>query len=253
MEPVPGYGESIYLWMYRQGLSGVNADYLLDQLRLNGKPIRQKDWDNYLRGLANHQPPNMFMPTSSCNPYFDLAYSEYPEHPIKSGPEIANRWVPCSETGAPLIKWGQGCMTKIDAMCMLNSKTLAENLRGTRMLVIDCDGDHTEGILDFETIRFLSKYMSKTHCLSKPKKVEEYNVANTPRDLAKLPASFHLTFKIDRIIPTMHFPKAHIDIVGNKANSLRYLKNKVWNNAQPIMMTDEIWKDIQEFIARRSQ
>lgn len=245
---VPGPGESIYLWMYKQGVSGTNMNYLLEQLRLNNKPIRQKDIENYMRGLSNHKSSSMF--NVRTNDYYGMGYSDYPEHPNLIGPDITKRWVPCSASGMPLIKWSEGCMSKIDAMCMLNSKSLAENLRATRMIVIDCDGDHAEGMLDFDTIRFLSKYMTKTHCLMKPKTTEQYGL-DVPKELRNIPASFHLTFYVTKIIPTMHFPHCHIDIVGNRANSLRYLKNKVWNNLPPIQMTDEIWDDIKGFIQER--
>ena len=51
----------------------------------------------------------------------------------------------------------------------------------------------------------------------------------------------------------MHFPEAHIDIVGNRRNSLRYMKDKRWNGLQPIEMTDEIWHELQEFVKNRKQ
>ena len=67
-----------------------------------------------------------------------------------------------------------------------------------------------------------------------------------------MPASFHLTFAVDRVIPTMHFSKAHMDIVGNKENSLRYLKNKIWNGIEPLPMNEAIWDDIKSYVERRN-
>ena len=67
------------------------------------------------------------------------------------------------------------------------------------------------------------------------------------------PVSFHLSFMVDRVIPTMHFPKAHIDIIGNQVNSLRYLKTKRWNGMVPMMMTAKIWNEITDYIRMRNE
>jgi hypothetical protein len=127
---------------------------------------------------------------------------------------------------------------------------MAENMIGQRRIVIDCDGDHTD-TLDMETIAFLWRYSSITHTLCKPRKIKEYpGYENTGLDI---PASFHLTFSVDRVIPTMHFPYAGIDIVGNRRNSLRYFKNKEWNGRQPAELTADIWQDLQAYIKHRKE
>lgn len=248
---------SIYFWMYQQGLRQAPFDEVVSALDQAGKEIRKKDAENYWNGWYNsrlYKTHNVLEFQISSRPSFlDLRYDEYAKHPYLGQPEILNRWVPCNEDGKPLFKWSNGCLTKIDALCMRGCRMLAENMKGTRMVVIDCDGDHDKEHLDLDAIRFLSKYMSKTHCIVKPKKVSEYDPRNVAEDdpVLELPASFHLTFQVDRLIPTMHFPSAHMDIVGNQANSLRYWKNKEWNGIEPAAMTNEIWEDLKVYVGGR--
>ena len=138
-------------------------------------------------------------------------------------------------------------MSLSDAKAMRGCVYLAENTKGTRQVIIDCDGDHSSD-LDLETILFLSRYMDRTHCLMKPKALREYEGGPD----SSMPASYHLTFKTDKVIPTMHFPDAHIDLIGNEKNSLRYWKNKKWNGLQPVELTEDIWNDIIGYAERRS-
>lgn len=246
--------DSIYLWMYIQGLKHVSYDDVEKAVLDAGKNIRKKDCQNYWNGFYRSDLYSGNPETSMFNVHVNneatyrmTKYSEYPEHPYKGMPEIENRWVPCNQNNKPMIKWGNGCLTRQEAKSWIGSKYLAENTKGTQHIIVDCDGDHDEGRLDMETIEFLSKYMHMTHTLYKPKMCLEYGYG----DISGLPASYHLTFFTDRVIPTMHFPAAHIDIIGNKENSLRYIKNKVWNNVDMIPMTDEIWDDIKTYIIRR--
>jgi hypothetical protein len=258
---IPHPTESIYYYMYTCGLKGIDLDLLLDEV---GKthPIREKDIENYWNGYHNrqlyHTPqrPSCSLlslhPTtpSKLNTFQTSNYSDYPllANAVNGLPEIQNRWVPCNHKNKPLIKWGQGCMTKASAESLINCKYLAENIKGTRMLVVDCDGDHSEQ-LDLDTINFLYQFTHQTHTLFKPKRIEEYKDYEQTNDTRS--ASFHLTFAIDRVIPTMHHA-CHIDFIGNKENSLRYLKNKWWNNLDPMPMTDEIWNKIKGYIVERS-
>lgn len=251
---------SIYFDCFKWGLRHIPLADVEAAVKLSGKEMRKKDVDNYWAGwfksdlyheddegsiwLLNKPKPASTPSTS----FLTKSYGDYPENPLKDLPEIENRWVPCSETNAPMIKWSQGCMTLSDARAWPRSVYLAENTKGTKRIIIDCDGDH--GLtLDFETIRFLSKFKTMTHCMSKPKSICEYEGYEDTG--IKEPASFHLTFSTDRLIPTMHFAFAGIDIIGNEKNSLRYLKNKIWNGVDPASMTEEIWKELQEFIRRR--
>lgn len=245
---------SLYFWCYTQGLRHVGLEELSSAVRCAGKELRPKDIQNYWNGWYRSDMDNRDVFTlshkvvSASSDYFTTEYFEYPDHPYVGYPEIENRWVPCNKENKPMIKWGEGCMSKSDAMAWPGQKYLAENTKGTKLLIIDCDGDHSEE-LDFRTIARLSYYMDKTHCLMKPKLICEYE--GCEEYIADLPASFHLTFTTDKVVPTMHFPYASIDIIGNKHNSLRYWKNKKWNGLDPIPMTSEIWNDIRRYIEGR--
>lgn len=249
---------SIYHWMYKQGLKHVDLTDIEIAVKALGIGIREKDYANYWNGYYNSDlyKSDIFMLkrgnsqlVSSSVKFFDAPYSSYPEHPYLDMPEIENRWVPCNGNNKPMIQWSQGCMTLADAKAKVGQVYLGENLKGCKFIVIDCDGDHDEGRFDWDTIEFLWKFSKVTHCLMKPKMIRDYKGApNINR-----PASFHITFAVDRIIPTMHFPYAHIDIVGNEKNSLRYIKNKIWNGLNPIPMTDEIWGQLQQYIKQRKE
>ena len=258
MEPVPT--GSLYLWMYRQGRHGISAESMAAALA--EIPVRDKDWANYWRGwytwelYKSRAYDALAIDRCRENPW-DKPYTSYPVHPYIGKPDVPNRWVPCNEANKPMIKWGQGCMTIGDAKAKRGQVYLAENLKATKLIVIDVDGDHgwPKTGLDMQAISYFAELTSIPHTLSKPKLVYDYDGfdAITDLGLATLPASYHLTFKVDRVIPTMHFPKAHVDIVGNKENSLRYWKDKIWNGMQPHEMPDDIWEFIMRFIEERQE
>lgn len=243
---------SIYFWMYEQGLKHIDLEKIISACHHVGKNVRGKDVENYWNGYHRSDlyhsdaAEDIFMltrtkrETSASGNFFDIRYSEYPTHPYVGMPEIQNRWIPCNKANKPMIKWGNGCMVMADAVAYTNQVYLAENVKGCQFIVVDCDGDHDKENLDMETVRFLGQFRSMTHCLTKPTD-------------DGVPLSFHLTFSVDRIIPTMHFPYAHIDIVGNRRNSLRYWKNKKWNGIAPAKMTDDIWSLLQEYIKHRKE
>lgn len=256
LEPVPA--GSLYMWMYRQGRHGAPVEQMAAALA--GTHVRDKDWANYWRGwytweLHKTRAYDAFAFEQDKAKAWEKGYSDYPPHPYVGKPDVPNRWVPCNKDNKPMLKWGQGCATLGDAKAKQGQVYLAENLKATKLIVIDVDGDHGwPGTgLDLQAIAYFAKYAGMTHTLSKPKLVYDYDGFDVVTDLglATMPASYHLTFKVDKVIPTMHFPKAHIDIVGNKENSLRYWKDKIWNGMQPAAMTDDIWKDIMQFIGER--
>lgn len=45
---------SIYMAMYRWGLSGIEPDVVESELLSAGKDIREKDWQNYWNGRKKH-------------------------------------------------------------------------------------------------------------------------------------------------------------------------------------------------------
>lgn len=254
---------SIYFSMYTWGLKHVPLDEIRTECHACGKDIRPKDEENYWNGYYRSDlylgkgKDDVFKLTRShksmhvqSTEFVTTPYHEYPEHPYLGMPEIEKRFVPCNAANKPMIRWGDGCMSIEDAKAMMGQKYLAENLKGCRFIVIDCDGDHDE-VLDMETIAFLYRFSNITHVMSKPKLVSQYEGYEDSR--CGIPASFHLSFKVDRVIPTMHFPWANIDVVGNRANSLRYFKNKIWNGLPPAPMTEEIWGQLQEYIRYRKE
>lgn len=253
---VPGPEESIYLWMYRQGLKQKPLDEVIMDLVLNGHDIRAKDVRNYWNGWYRHdlyqgESKTVIAPEQILKPG-PLRYSDYPDHPFLGKPEFLNCFVPCNQENKPMIKWGSGTMSLADAKAWPGSIYVAENMKGAQRIVIDVDGDHG-GDLDLQVIEFFDKFRGETCCHTKPDIVFDWYMEHDDHwcgDLyeACLPTSYHLTFGVDKVIPTMHFPKAHVDIIGNRANSLRYFKNKIYNGLPPLMMDGDTWDEIMDFI-----
>ena len=248
---------SIYLWMYSEGLKHTPIADIETACRLACKDIRKKDYENYWRGWQNSdlkrkgdQDIFIIRPATPTSMFFEKKYEDYPLHPYAGCPDIIQKWVPCNADNKPLVPWGVETYTFMDALCYPHAVYVGENMRGCQTIVIDCDGDHEEK-LDLRTVTFLAELGKSTHVISKPKKINEYEGYQDYEGMADQAASFHLTYKVDRIIPTMHFPEAHIDIVGNEKNSLRYWKNKKWNGIEPQPMTSEIWEQLKRYIRRR--
>lgn len=253
---VPGPGESIYLWMYRQGLKQKPLDEVIMDLVLNGHDIRAKDVRNYWNGWYRHnlysgESKAVIAPEQILKPG-PLRYSDYPKHPYLGKPEMLDCFVPCNGDNKPMIKWSRGTMSLASARAWPGCRYLAENMKGAQRIVIDVDGDHNER-LDLQVIEFFDRFRSETCCHTKSDIVFDWYIERDEYwrgDLyeACLPTSYHLTFGVDKVIPTMHFPKAHVDIIGNRANSLRYFKNKIYNGLPPLMMDEKIWDEIMDFI-----
>jgi len=252
--------ESIYMDMYTWGLKHIDIAIIETQCKLIGKPIRKKDYDNYWRGYYRsyfREDGGYWKSLMRLNGNFSANqtrrmmqdYWDYPLNPLDRMPDVKEKWVPCSSNNKPLIPWSKYCLRFEEAVAYKNQVYLGENMRGQRLVVIDCDGDHNENDLDLETIYFLWQYSFKTHTLVKQKYLYEYG--GYENVLERVPASFHLTFTTNRVIPSMHFPWCHIDILGNENNQLRYWKTKQWNGKLPMQMDDIIWNEIKEYVERR--
>lgn len=230
---------SIYIWCYIEGLKHSDLNDVIFELNKAGKHIRDKDIQNYWNGWYNsdlyikgrRSILDMDLFPRSANTFYEMEYSEYPIHPYIGLPEVANRWVPCNKDNKPIIKWSKGCLSEFDARCYLDCEYIAENLKGCKHIAIDIDGDHDEDNIDTDVIQFGNRLAEMTLAMIKPNNL-----------------SMHILFEVDHVIPTMHFARAHIDIIGNKKNSLRYQKNKVSNNKDMIPMNDFIWKSIVNYI-----
>lgn len=244
---------SIYFWMYTQGLKHMDIDDVTDALMAAGKNIRNKDLKNYWNGWYNAE---LYRGSQSVLeiPAHDrcrrmLEWVEYPEHPYLYKPTIENRWVPCCQ-GRPLIKWSHGCMPRSEAEAWHGADGLAENLKGCGHIVVDFDGDHDPENLDMDCI-ILGNMMAQSHSARvKPLKVREvpgYASFNGTR-LGEMAVSLHVEFLVDRVVPSMHFAEAHIDILGNQRNQIRYFKNKIWNGIQPDHMDSGTWRNLMNYI-----
>ena len=257
MMMIPPPGQSIYLWMYRKGLSMVPLDDVLEALMLGGHSVRPKDLRNYWAGWQRRQSgamgPTLLDGVTTPPASRVLSYEEYPESPYLGTPEVMARWVPCNADNRPMIRWGDGCMTLASAKACRGCTYLAENLRGTRLMVIDVDGDHGDE-LDVDALRFFARWRDLTCCHDKPRLVLDA-MGDSCLDLhtAALPTSYHLTFVTTRVIPTMHFPRAHVDLIGNRRNSLRYFKDKLYNGLAPMEMDGGTWDEMFEWIEERSR
>ena len=251
---------SIYFWMFTQGIKSIPLDHVLAACKEHGKHVRQKDIDNYYNGTRYSAykgerdilrfPAEPRVPDSKR--YYEIGYEDYPIHPHLGSPEPKERYVPCNARGRPLIKWSEGCMSFDKAFRYRHSAFVGENLFGCKHIVFDIDGDHdTE--LDIETIEFFWSLGRLSHRLDKPKLIKEYDGYQDDNVHGDMPASFHLTFRVDRVIPTMHFPKAHVDILGNKVNTMRMYKDKKWNGRDPIDMTPTLWEEIKRYIRYREE
>ena len=241
---------SIYFWMYTEGLKHTPIEDIQAACSAAGVDIRPKDMQNWVNGWMRSDRTTGERPVSMGGKNnFERNLFDYPENPSMAIGERTDCWVPCNAENKPLIKWSNGCMQKEDAIAYKNCVYLGQNMLDQHKIVIDCDGDHG-GQLNFDVIRWGHKYPTETHMLAKPKRLIEYGV-ELPDDVDPMwSASFHLTFFTDRWIPTQHFPAAHLDIVGNRNNSMRYWKNKVWNRLAPLQLTQEIWDDIYNYVER---
>lgn len=246
---------SIYFWMFTQGIKATPLDHVLAACQSAGKHVRQKDVDNYMNGyvrsnLKGKRSVLLFPKINHTKEYFTKKYEEYEMHPHLGLPEPRERFVPLSRNSKPLIKWSDGGMTFSKAK--RKGKFVGENLLGCKHIVIDVDGDH-ESELDIETIEFFWSLGCLSHRLDKPKAIKEYPGYEDDMIHGDMPASFHLTFRVDRLIPTMHFPKAHVDILGNRNNTMRMYKNKKWNGRKPLDMTPTLWEEIKRYIRYREE
>ena len=237
LDPIPE--GSIYYWMYTQGLKQVPYSEVELALRNAGKIIRQKDQDNYWNGYHNstlYRSDPLAVPKKPvCHAGKYPKLSEFELNPLRSLPVIKNRWVPCNKDNKPMIKWSNGCLPHSEAVAKKGMRYLAENLKGTRRIVIDFDIEHgderDEGLAELART-FLESMRYCCHVRMDGDKI----------------ASMHVSFETDRLIPTTHHPEAKIDILGNAGNQLRYFKTKQWNGIKDTWLTDAEWNLITNYL-----
>lgn len=255
--PVPQ--ESIYLWMYSAGLYAVPEQELFSLLIQAGKEVRQKDIDNYHRGLSNSYQASAYHDERRydsragwrINQGKTVSFCELNLNRFERSDDLHDyeaRWVPCNHENKPMVQWSQTLMTREEASNYPGAYYLAETLVDTPFIVLDIDGDHG-GRLHLDLINAFKDLIPKTHCLFKQKFVGQCAQVTDP-SLASAPTSFHLMFYTDRVIPTKHFINACVDLLGNKKNQLRYRKTKVWNGVYPAKLDAETWRYAMDYIGR---
>lgn len=132
---------------------------------------------------------------------------------INSSPRTTLYYTPVFNSNKTLIGKDQ-VLTYKEALSYPNKKYIAEQLKGSNRVVIDCDSK--------ETVELFKNYIDLT---------ESY--------ISEEKDSLHLVFTTKHIIPSLH--KIGIDLLGNKLFQLRNIKdNKVFNGLAPIPLTQEV-------------
>jgi hypothetical protein len=234
--------QSPYFAMYTTGLMGVNDIELSDHLDYLHIPYRKKDWDNYHNGIAKrginstHGILHLQEPSEVKAP-IEYDFSEF-EHQDWWGTD--RRWFPCNDEGIPLIKWGYAedytpeLYTEAEAKALSHTGLVGQNLYMQPFIVLDIDGVG-HGVCDEQVIEFGNKYRDLTEMWEDPNK----------------PGAFHLYFVTDKIVPTMHFAHAKLDLLGNRCNQVCYKKAKVSNKQTRLEFNAKIWNDIQSYVQER--
>lgn len=133
--------------------------------------------------------------------------------PVNTENRTVKYFTPVFENGKTLIGKDR-TLTEEAALSFTDIKYIAEELKGSNRVVIDCDSK--------ETALIFEKYIDKT---------ESY----VNSDLS----SVHLVFTTSHLIPTKHKP--YLDLLGNEKHTLRNIKNnKTCNGNVAIPITQEI-------------
>ena len=141
------------------------------------------------------------------------------EYPTLKEPRTQKFYTPVFKNNTTL-KGSEQTLTYKEANSYPNKIYVAEQLKGSNRILIDCDSK--------ETVELFLEYKDKT---------ESYYS----------PSSMHLVFITDKIIPSQRYHK--LDIQGNKTLSLRHIKdNKIANNLEPIPLTQEVLDTVANYV-----
>lgn len=147
------------------------------------------------------------------NPIKQSSYIILDDLPINLNPRLVNYYTPVFTTGKTL-KGEDRVLTYEECLLFAGLKHVAENLKHTNRVVIDCDSS--------ETFKLFEHLIDTTECY-----------IGSDRD------TLHLVFTTDKLIPTKH--RSNIDLLGNATNSLRNIKpNKTSNGLQATPLTQDI-------------
>lgn len=234
-------GGSPYNDMFKAGFSGVPLEDCVAKCYRNGIAVRPKDikaWEDgmYKRGegSVDAKVPSEFKRITGYDQE-QASLNMLPMIPqCWEGPK--KRFFPCTDTNKPIGRWGWTAEYTPELFLLPDARAISpcgwvgQNILYQRFIVVDIDG-RGHGSDDIQTIEFGNLFKNSTFSTEDPAK----------------PGSFHLYFKTDRLIRTMHFMWAKIDFMGNAVNSAVYMKNKIPNNIPMMELTEEIWQMIMNY------
>lgn len=231
-------GVSIYMDMFTAGTRLIPLDSILRVCEQEGITVRRKDVTNYWNGVRRTQSvdllaiPEYHEPRSIDTHTWD-DYPKLPdgwlENPVRYFPTDTQPSKPY-----PGFKWGSKVVSRRLAEQLSPIGMVGENLIAQPYICLDIDGDHDKDNIDLELLSYFAPWKKLTESWE------------------SRPESFHLIFGVDRVVPTMHFPKAHLDILGNARNQARYLKDKTPSGVR-IPMDHKMWEQVKGWVASRSK
>lgn len=238
--------QSPYMAMFQAGIKGIPFTECVDYCTRLGLPLREKDARAYSEGANKRARQgsclNPIVQTPSLSVKLTTTkLADLPSYPY-GWTEEHKRWFPCTASNTPMQKWGYkpGSIptlhTRQEAIALSQTGLVGQNLYAQPIVVIDIDGVG-HGDTDTQAIQWGRKYSGITECWENPAKQ----------------GSFHLYFTTDRKVPIGHYPYAKIDLMGNATNAAVYTKEKQSNGLPRILLTDEIWLDLQEYIKLRKE
>jgi len=273
LDAILPYGQSPYFGMFKAGRLGYSIQEVAAHCTRVGIPLRAKDIQSWQDGAFKHQVSQAMFedklsearskPGAYLNPTNKVGKVQYeglPSLRLANQPDFdttklgdlprlpkgwrgcERRFFPCTSDNKPMMPWGwkpgftPNLMLRADAEVLSPVGWVGFNNLYQPMIVFDIDGVG-HGMIDEQVIRFGNQFRDRTMIVEDPKKV----------------GSFHIYFRTDRLIPVKHFPYAKLDLMGNAVNAAIYMKNKIWNEIEPIELTPEIWNLMQEYQRQRRE
>lgn len=240
--------ESPYFPMHSAGRMGISFEeckQLCERLLIVLRPKDVQAWrDGYWKYKSQSESkslnPILRPPTQSIS----LTASKLSDH--EKYPDgwtgTDKRWFPCSAKNTPLQKWGYKddftptLYDRASAEALSPVGWVAQNLYAQPFIVIDIDGVG-HGATDYQVMEFGNKFRTLTEVWEDPYK----------------PGSFHIYLDTEYKIPIGHWSYAKLDLMGNQTNAAVYGKNKQSNGVSRARLTEDIWKELMDYINHRKE
>jgi hypothetical protein len=226
------FSDDIGLTCYLEGVKGSMWDEVVQAALTEKIVLSKQHYEMHQRGALKHQiEARSTMPDYPPTPFFESKLDDYPRHVFD---ENIVRFFPANEKGCKSMdgwRWSKYLLTKERAEIKAPTGLVGENLRSQPFICLDIDGDHGDEI-DEELLEWANQFKGTTEVWE------------------ARPTSYHIIFGVDRIIPTRHFPYAHIDILGNYTNQARFLKDKRAYGLRSCL-TESIWEEIKCYVKER--